>query len=408
MTDLLITNATIASLCKGTAPYGVIEKGALAVTEGRLSFVGPLKRLPKTMRDRAARTFDVGNRLVTPALIDCHTHLVFADNRASEFELRLKGKSYAAIARQGGGILSTVAATRKAEVDELIFLAEKRARTLMSEGVGVIEIKSGYGLDYRNEIKILEAASVLRKRLPIKIIRTFLGAHALPPEYKHKRQDYLALLKNRILPVLVERKLVDMVDAYLETIAFSLAEVSELLSAAQTLGLAIRLHADQLSDMDGARLAAGFKAQAVDHLEYTNARGVRALGKAGTVAVLLPGSYLMLREKQKPPVELLRKHRVPMALATDCNPGTSPLLSLRLAMGLSCSLFGLTPEEALVGVTRNAAQALGLQNELGTLERGKVASLAVWDCTHPSELSYWLGGNLLDSLILEGNPIISS
>lgn len=408
MTDLLITNATIASMRRGEKSYGVIEKGALAISGRELSFVGSMRRLPKVLRDRAVRTFDVAGRLVTPALIDCHTHLVFAENRANEFELRLRGKSYAAIARQGGGILSTVAATRKSTVDELIFLAERRARTLMSEGVGVIEVKSGYGLDYKNEIKMLEVASALSKRLPIKIIRTFLGAHALPPEYKHKRQDYLALLKNKILPTLVERKLVDMVDAYLEKIAFSASEVSELLGAARDLGLAVRLHADQLSDMGGAQLAAGFKAHAVDHLEYTNAQGVRELGKAGTVAVLLPGSYLMLREKQKPPVELLRKHRVPMALATDCNPGTSPLLSLRLAMGLGCSLFGLTPEEALVGVTRNAAQALGLQDELGTLETGKVASLAIWDCECPSELSYWLGGNLLDSLILAGSPVISS
>lgn len=408
MADLLIRNANLATLKAGKTPYGMVTKGALAIAGTRIAYAGPMKGLPKALRDRAEREFDAEGRLVTPALIDCHTHLVFAGDRASEFEARLKGENYAAIAKKGGGILSTVRATRKASLDELTFLAEARVKTLMSEGVGAIEVKSGYGLDLKSEIKMLTAATRLGRSLPVKIVRTFLGAHALPPEFKNDRKGYLDLLIHRILPALKEKNLVDAVDAYLEKIAFTAKEVARLFNAAKAMGFPLRLHADQLSDTGGAALGAKFAALSADHLEYSNAAGIQAMGKAGTVAVLLPGAFFTLREKRKPPVDWMRKWKVPMALATDCNPGTSPVLSLRLMMNMGCALFGLTAEEALAAVTRNAAKALGLGSEIGTLEKGKAASIALWNTENPAELCYWLGGNPLESLILEGKTVIVS
>ena len=406
MADLLIRNANLATLKPGKTPFGLVKEGALAILNGRIAYAGPIQGVPKALRDKAKREFDCAGRLVTPALIDCHTHLVFAGERSAEYEARLKGATYASIAKKGGGILATVAATRKAPLDELTLLAEARAKTLMSEGVGAIEIKSGYGLDCESEIKSLRAATGVGERLPVKIVRTFLGAHTLPPEYKKNRRGYLDLLINKILPALKHQGLVDAVDAYLEKIAFTKNEVSRLFAAAKAMGLPVRLHADQLSDTGGAALAAKFGALSADHLEYSNARGIRAMGKSGTAAVLLPGAFFTLREKRKPPVELMRKHKVPIALATDCNPGTSPVLSLRLMMNMGCALFGLTPEEALAAVTRNAARALGLKDERGTLEKGKSASIAVWNAENPAALSYWLGGNQLEALILEGKPVI--
>jgi imidazolonepropionase len=403
MADLLLIHATLATLKAGC---GLVKNGALAVTGGRIAYAGPMKGLPSALRARPKAELDCAGRLVTPALIDCHTHLVFAGDRSNEFEARLKGVSYAAIARKGGGILSTVKATRKAPLDELTFLAEARAKTLMSEGVGTVEIKSGYGLDVKSEIKSLAAATAVGHALPLKIVRTFLGAHAVPPEYKKNRAGYVDLLVHRILPALKERGLVDIVDAYLERIAFTAREVTRLFTAAKAMGIPVRLHADQLSDTGGAALAAKFKALSADHLEYANARGIKAMGKSGTVAVLLPGAFFTLREKRKPPVDFFRTCKVPMALATDCNPGTSPVLSLRLMMNMGCTLFGLTPDEALAAATRNAAQALGLGAERGTLEKGKAASIAIWNTDKPAALSYWLGGNPLDALILDGKPVI--
>lgn len=405
MYDLLLTNATLATMKPGKTPYGLTAKGALGVKDGRIAYVGRHAALPKGAK--ASAEHDCGGALVTPALIDCHTHLVFAGSRTGEFEARLKGESYREIAKKGGGILSTVKATRKATLDELTHFAEQRAKALMAEGVGAIEIKSGYGLDYKTEIKILEAATRLRDTLLLRIVRTFLGAHAIPPEYKNDRQGYLDLLAHKIGPEIQRRNLADAVDGYLEGIAFTKKELENLFRAKQVFGtLPVHLHADQLSDGGGAEFAASLRALSADHLEYASAAGIRAMARAGTVAVLLPGAFYFLRETRKPPVALLRKHKVPIAIATDCNPGTSPTLSLRLMMSFACTLFGLTPEEALAGVTRNAAKALGLGREIGTLEKGKAASAALWDLEHPAALSYWVGGNPLEGLILDGRPVI--
>lgn len=401
MYDLLLTNATLATMTPGRTPYGLTARGALGVKDGRIAYVGRQAALAKGAK--AKNEHDCAGRLVTPALIDCHTHLVFAGSREREFEMRLRGASYREIANQGGGILSTVRATRNAGVDQLAHLAGERARAMMAEGVGTIEIKSGYGLDMKTEIKILEAATRLRQTLPLRIVRTFLGAHALPPEYRKDRKGYLELLAGKIIPEVKRRDLADAIDGYCEEIAFTADELEQVFRAA---GLPVHLHADQLSDGRGAALAGRVKALSADHLEYANAAGIRAMAKAGTAAVLLPGAFYFLKETRKPPVGLLRKHRVPIAIATDCNPGTSPALSLRLMMSMACTLFGLTPEEALAGVTRNAAKALGLENDVGTLEKGKAASVALWNLDDPAALGYWLGGSPLEGLILDGRPVI--
>ena len=406
MWDTLWINANLATMAAGKPPYGAVAKGALGVKGGKIAWAGAEKDLPEKPGKLSNNVVDCLGRLVTPALIDCHTHLIFAGDRAGEFEQRLQGVSYEEIAKKGGGILATVKATRAAGDDELAVLGMERARAMMSEGVGVIEVKSGYGLDKETEIKILAAATAVGEALPVRIVRTFLGAHALPPEFKNDRKGYLDLLINGVLPVLKKENLADAVDAYLEGIAFTADEVSALFDAAKKLGFPVKLHADQLSDTGGAALAAQYGALSADHLEYANEAGVKAMAKAGTAAVLLPGAFYVLREKQLPPVDLFRKHKVSIAIATDCNPGTSPVLSLRLMMNMACTLFGLTPEEALAGVTRNAARALGLGDETGTLEEGKAASFAIWDAASPAALSYEIGGNPLEGLVLEGEPVI--
>lgn len=400
MPDTLFINATIAPI---SGP--LIKDGTLVIKGEKIGWLGRMKDLEPEIE--AKTVLDCAGRLLTPALIDCHTHLVFAGDRTNEFDMRLQGASYKDIAKAGGGILSTVKATRKAELDELTYLAMERAKTLMAEGVGVIEIKSGYGLDFDNEIKCLRAASQVGIGLPVRVSKTFLGAHALPPEFEGNSSGYLDLLINDLLPVISAEKLADAVDAYQEEIAFSAEEVSRLFEAAKKHGLPVKLHADQLSDTNGAATAAKFGALSADHLEYANQAGIKAMAKAGTVAVLLPGAFYFLGETQKPPIEMFRKLKVPIAVATDCNPGTSPALSLRLMMNMACTLFGLTPDEALQGVTINAAKALGLDQELGSLEVGKTASLALWDTDNPAALCYWLGGNLLEALYLDGQPVIA-
>lgn len=400
MFDLLFINARIATMAG--AP---IERGALGIKGGNIAFVGKMADLDE--KSEAKETLDCDGRLLTPALIDCHTHLVFAGERAGEFEQRLKGASYEEIAKAGGGIISTVKATRAADEEELAFLARERALSLMSEGVGTIEIKSGYGLDFDNEIKSLRAAVQVENMLPMKVKRTFLGAHALPPEFKGNQDGYIDFLIHELLPVVAKEKLASAVDAYQETIGFNAEEVSRYFEAAKNQGLQVKLHADQLSDTGGAEVAAKFGALSADHLEFTNEMGVKAMAKAGTAAVLLPGAFYFLKETQKPPVDLFRKHKVPMAIATDCNPGTSPTTSLLLMMNMGCTLFGLTAEETLAGVTRNAARALGLEDHIGTLEVGKIADIALWDTDSEAALSYWIGSNLLDGLILDGQPVIA-
>ena len=396
--DLLLTGARMATMAADAGPWGLVEDGAIAIADGRIDWVGPCAELPG---GTPASTRDLGGAWVTPALIDCHTHLVFAGNRAAEFELRLKGASYEEIAAAGGGILSTVRATRSAGRDALVAAASERLLALRGEGVATVEIKSGYGLDLDTELRMLDAARSLGQSLGVSVTTTFLGAHALPPEFSNRRDEYIDALIDEILPAAVASGLADSVDAYCERIAFSADEVAKVFERALELGLPVRLHADQLSDSGGAELAASYAALSADHLEYASDRGVRALAASGTVAVLLPGAFVTLREKQLPPVAGLREHGVPIAVATDCNPGTSPLCSLRTAMSLAATQFRLTPEECLAGVTRAAAQALGLPDR-GTLEAGKRADIAVWDIGHPAELAYWIGLNQLRDLYVAG------
>ncbi|MDE2336328.1 MAG: imidazolonepropionase, partial [Alphaproteobacteria bacterium] len=337
----------------------------------------------------ARETADGGGKWVTPAFIDCHTHLIYAGNRAAEFEKRLQGASYEEISRAGGGILSTVRATRDATEQELFDLSLRRLKTMLMEGVGTFEIKSGYGLDLETERRMLRVATRLRDETNLRVQRTFLGAHALPPEYAGRPDDYIGHICDDMLPALHAEKLVDAVDGFCENIGFSRAQIERVFKKARELGLPVKLHAEQLSNLNGAALAAQYGALSADHIEYLDEDGAAAMAKAGTVAVLLPGAFYFLREKHAPPVELLRKHRVPMAVATDHNPGTSPTLSLLLMLNMSCTHFRLTPEEALLGITRHAARALGFQSVCGTLEEGKAADLALWDVSHPRDLCYY-------------------
>jgi len=403
--DLMLTNARIATMRENDVAYGVIEKGALGIADGRIAWVGPESELPSRVTCKA---LSLNGRWLTPALIDCHTHLVFGGDRAEEFEQRLSGVSYEEIAKAGGGILSTVNATRRASQEELAKSASIRLRTLSREGVSTVEIKSGYGLDVENELKMLRAARSLAGSSGISISTSFLGAHTVPAEFEGRTDQYIEMLCKEALPKAAEEGLVDAVDAYCENIAFSTDQIAKLFEAAQSLKLPVKLHADQLSDSGGAELAASFLALSADHLEYTSKEGVSALADAGSVAVLLPGAYLTLRETQAPPVGLLRERRVPIAVATDCNPGTSPVCSLRSAMHLATALFKLTPEECLAGVTRAAARALGLLHDRGTLETGKRADIAVWNIGHPRDLSYWLGLNELSDLYIAGREIFRS
>ena len=396
--DILLRNVHLATMTEGGAPYGAIADGALAVEDGRIAWLGAAADLP---HQEAASVIDGAGGWLTPGLIDCHTHLVFGGDRAGEFEQRLAGVSYEEIARAGGGIASTVAATRAASAAELTAAAQARLAALRAEGVTTVEIKSGYGLDRETEIRMLEVARALGETPGIEVRTSYLGAHALPREYASDRAGYLDLVCERVLPEVAARGLADAVDAFCEGIAFAPEEVARVFAAGRRHGLPVKLHADQLSDLGGAELAARFGALSADHLEYASEAGVAAMAAAGTVAVLLPGAFYTLRETRQPPVGALRRHRVPIAIATDCNPGSSPLTSLLAALNLACTLFRLTPEEALAGVTRDAARALGL-GDRGTLAKGQRADLALWQIGRPAELSYWLGRNPLQVVLQDG------
>jgi imidazolonepropionase len=388
-------NARLAT-CAGPG-LGVIERGALVTEGGRIVYSGRESDAPA-----AGARVDCEGRWITPALIDCHTHLVYGGDRAREFEMRLAGASYEEIARSGGGILSTVAATRAASEDALVGQALRRLDTLIGEGVAAVEIKSGYGLDLASERKMLRAARRLSAARPVVVKTTFLGAHALPPEFRERRDAYVDLLVDEMLPALAAEGLVDAVDGFCETIAFSPAEIARVFDAARRLGLPVKLHAEQLSNQGGAALAASHGALSADHLEYLDDAGAAALAAAGTVAVLLPGAFYTLRERQAPPVAALRRRGVAMAVATDSNPGTSPLTSLLTALNMAATLFRLTVDECLLGVTRHAARALGLEGELGSLEAGKAAHFAIWDIERPAELVYRIGFNPLHRRVWSG------
>ena len=398
--DRLWTKARLATMAPSVAaPYGTVEDGVVAARDGRILYAGPRKEAPAF---RAAETIDCGGRWITPGLIDCHTHLVHGGDRAHEFELRLQGVSYEEIARAGGGILSTVTATRAASEDALFASADRRLSALLAEGVTTVEIKSGYGLETPAEVKTLRVARRIGRERPVRVRTTFLGAHAVPPEYKGRSGDYTALVAGPMLDAIAAEGLADAVDVFCEGIAFSPEETRTVFEAAKAKGLSIKIHAEQLSNLGGAALAAGMGALSADHLEYLDEAGVIAMAKAGTVAVVLPGAFYFLRETQKPPIALLRQHGVPIALATDANPGSSPLTSPLLVMNMACTLFRLTPEEALAGLTRHAAQALGLSDEIGTLEAGKACDLAIWDIERPAELAYRIGFNPLYARIWNG------
>jgi len=395
----LIIDCRMATMVEGGAAYGAIEDGALLISDGRIVWAGVRRDLPT---HEAVETDRLDGRWVTPGLVDCHTHLVFGGDRSGEFEQRLGGATYEQIARAGGGIVSSVAATRAASEDELYASAVGRLAGLKATGVTTVEIKSGYGLDHDSELKMLRVARRIGREAGVRVRTSYLGLHAVPPEWKAGRGRYVDLAVDDILPAAHAEGLVDAVDAYCEPIAFSTDEVGRLFDKAKALGLPVKLHADQLSDGGGAVLAARYGALSADHIEHTGEAGVRAMAEAGVVAVLLPGAYLMLRETTPPPIELLRRHGVAMAVATDCNPGTSPLASMTAAINLACVQFRLTPEEALAGATRIAARALGLEAEIGTLEAGKAADLAVWDIERPAELAYWLGKPLLARRMVGG------
>ncbi len=385
----VIRNASVAGGGSGAA-FGLVSPGAVAIADQHIAWAGPDAELP----DRppaGCQVVDANGALLTPGLIDCHTHLVWAGSRHREFELRLAGASYADIALAGGGIAATVTATRAASEGELLVLAMKRAAQLMAEGVTTIEIKSGYGLDLANELKLLRVARAVGERLPVTVRTTLLAAHVIPPEYRGRSDDYIRCVCDEILPAAAAAGLADAVDAFCETIAFTPAQVERVFTRARELGLAVKLHAEQLSNQHGAALAARFAALSADHLEHVDEAGVRAMAAAGTVAVLLPAAFYFLRETQLPPIGLLRRHRVPIAIASDLNPGSAPIASLLLNMNMACTLFGMTPEEAFAGVTRHAAAALGLGATHGTIEAGKTADLVLWNAEHPAELAAQFG-----------------
>jgi imidazolonepropionase len=398
--DRLLLDCTLATL-SGETGYGLIERGAVGWRDGTITYAGPMDDLPGPPESLAGEIQSVHEALVTPGLVDCHTHLVFGGDRADEFEMRLNGESYEAIARAGGGIVSSVRATRAASDDELFEQSLPRARGLLRDGVTTMEIKSGYGLDLATETKMLRVARRIGEALGITVRTTFLGLHALPPEFADRRPDFVAAVCDEWLPRVAEERLADAVDAFCEGIAFTPAEVRRCFERARELGLPVKLHADQLTDSGGAALAASFAALSADHLECAGTGAVEAMARAGTVAVLLPGSFYALRETRLPPIEALRGRQVPMAVATDLNPGTSPLRSLRLAAGMACTLFRLTPDEALRGVTVNGARALGL-GDRGVLARGRRADVVVWDAGRPAELAYWIGGRLARRIFAGG------
>ncbi|WJD62364.1 imidazolonepropionase [Pseudomonas kurunegalensis] len=390
----------VATMAEGR--YSTIEDAAIVTSAGLIEWIGPRAELAPVDADR---TVDLGGAWVTPGLIDCHTHAVFGGNRSGEFEQRLQGVSYAEIAAQGGGIASTVRATRAASEDELFASARQRVQALMRDGVTTIEVKSGYGLDLANERKMLRVARRLADELPLAVRATCLAAHALPPEYAGRPDDYIAHICDEMLPALAAEGLVDAVDAFCEHLAFSPAQVERLFIKARELGLPVKLHAEQLSSLHGSSLAARYQALSADHLEFMTEEDAIAMAAAGTVAVLLPGAFYFLRETQLPPMDALRRHGVKIALASDLNPGTSPGLSLRLMLNMGCTCFRMTPEEALAGVTVHAATALGLGDSHGSLEVGKVADFVAWHIERPADLAYWLGGDLPKRVVRKGNEI---
>ncbi len=390
--DKLWINAHLATCVGG---YGLMEKAAIAATNGRIAWMGKMTDLRANVESLAHEIVDVEGRCITPGFVDCHTHLVFGGNRANEFEMRLKGASYGAIAKKGGGIQSTVAATRALTQNELLEQSLPRARALCASGVTTLEIKSGYGLDMATEITMLRVAKRIGEELGVRVCGTFLGAHTVPVEYKDNSDAYVTHVCEQMIPRIAEENLAEAVDVFCEHIAFNLEQTERVFKAAEKYGLRVKCHADQLSDTGCAALAANYQALSVDHLEHLTESGVKAIAQSGTVAVLLPGAFYFLHETKLPPIDLLRQYKVPIAIASDCNPGTSPVTSLLLIMNMACTLFRLTPEESLLGVTHHAAKALGLEKEIGTLAVGKRAELVVWDVSHPRELAYYAGANFL-------------
>ncbi len=401
MTDssTIYVDLSAATMARGGEAYGLIHDAAIAVHAGRIVWVGPLADLPGDY-EGVSRT-SLGGRLVTPGLIDCHTHIVHGGDRAAEFEMRLNGASYEEVARAGGGIVSTVTATRAADLDTLIASALPRVDALLAEGVTLLEVKSGYGLDTETELRMLRAARALEHHRPVRVVTSFLGAHAVPPEYQGRPDAYVDEVCIPALRAAHAEGLVDAVDGFCEGIAFLPDQIARVFAVAQELDLPVKLHAEQLSNLGGAKLAASFGALSADHIEYLDEEGVRAMAAAGTVAVILPGAFYTLRETQAPPIAALRAHGVPMALATDCNPGSSPMTSLLLAMNMACTLFRMTPQEALAGVTRHAAAALGVADR-GQIAAGHRADLAIWNVRTPAELAYRIGFNPLHSSIFGG------
>lgn len=406
MFDTLLIDVSLATMDMGRpGPYGAVENGAVGVVDGKIAFVGDRAGLGGAPAALAKEVVSLDGAWATPGLVDCHTHLVFAGDRAGDFERRQAGATYEEIARAGGGILSTVAATRAAALEDLAALAEARMRRMLKGGVTTLEFKSGYGLDRQTECKMLEAGTEAARRVGVRARRTFLALHALPPEYSEDRRRYVEHVAGDMLGMALARGLVDAVDAFCETIAFTREETRRLFEAARAKGVPVKLHAEQISDMRGAGLAAEFSALSADHLEHVGAEDVAAMARAGTVAVLLPGAFYFLKGEKRPPVELFRKFNVPMAVATDFNPGSAPLSSLSLAMNMAAVLFGLTAEECLAGATRNAAAALGLAHEIGTIAVGKAADLAVWRVKSPAELSYWAGGLEPERVLIAGRTV---
>lgn len=401
----LFINVNLATMTDGANSYGTTENAALAISDGKISWLGHATDLPEYDAN-TVKVIDGQGKWLTPGLVDCHTHLVYGGNRANEFEMRLQGKSYQEIANAGGGIVSTVSATRKASEEELFAAALPRLTALHQQGVTSIEIKSGYGLDTENEIKMLKVAGQLAEALPVTIKRTFLGAHALPLEYKDKPDEYVDLVCNEMIPQVAKGNLADAVDVFCEGIGFSLTQTERVFAAAKNHGLPVKIHAEQLSNLGGSELAAKYNALSSDHIEFLNEVGIKAMKEANMVAVLLPGAFYFLRETQLPPMDLLRKYQVPMAIATDSNPGSSPISNIQLMLNMGCTLFRLTPAEALAGVTCFGAKALGLSNNKGQLAVGFDADIAMWDIEQPAELCYQFGVNPLNELFIAGKKVL--
>jgi imidazolonepropionase len=400
--DTLWFNARIATMRSGDTAFGLQENSAIGISRGAIVWVGASADIPSEQRRDCADQLDCDGRLITPGLIDCHTHHVYGGNRANEFEMRLNGASYEEISRAGGGIASTVRATRQSDHEALFDSAKRRLQSFMNEGVTTVEIKSGYGLDLENEAKMLRVARQLGEQLPLDVITTFLGAHATPPEFQGASDDYIDYVCTTVLPAITAENLADGVDAFCENIAFTTEQVERVFKAAKQYSLPIKLHAEQLSDQKGAVLAAKMGALSVDHIEFLAAKNVSTLKENNTVAVLLPGAFYFLRETKLPPINTLRENAVPIAIASDSNPGSSPVSSLLVMLSMACTLFKLTPEESLAGVTRNAALALGIDDKVGTLEPGKVANMVLWDLQNPAELSYRIGHNPCVKVMYQG------